>query len=895
MLADLRYRLRALFRRADLERELEQELAFHVDQATGKYVAEGMTTEAARRRALIEFGSLDNTREESRDRRGTALLESILADLRYTLRGLRAHPGFTAGVVVTLALGIGANAAMFGVLDRLFFRAPAFLRDANQVHRIYTTGIIDRQPFTEGDFSIGQFLDLRRTTRSFTSISGFNTWTLAVGDGSEVREYPVAAVSATYFPLFDATPALGRFFTPQEDTLPTGTAVAVLGYAYWQTAFGGRTDILGRTIKVGRTVFTIIGAAPKGFVGIDEDQTPAMYIPLAASIYNQRRDEDHTRDYHWQWMRMVAKRAPGVTVAAGEAELSHAILMSNLGERPDDPNWPQRVAERHQLAVLAPVQLDRGPEAGPEASVIAWIAGVALIVLLIACANVANLLLARALTRRREIALRLALGVSRGRLARQLLTESLVLALLGGGAGLCVAQWGGAVLRSLLLPGWSASEVITDPRTVAAAFLCTLAAALATGLAPVMQAVRHDLSATLGAGARQAGAGHSRMRAALLVFQATLSVVLLTGAGLFVRSLSNVHGLWLGYDVDPVVVLTINRRGVNMTDTTQRALEARLTDAALATPGVVAATPAPAIPFWSFEGRPLFVEGIDTVGVLGDFLLQSGTPDYFRTMGTRILRGRGFDTGDRADAPPVMIVSQGMGKTLWPGQDPLGKCVRIGSATASCSTVVGVAEDLHLYSFSDPKEFSYYVPMAQYPHATSMLLVRVTGDATRQAEPIRRRLQALMPGASYLTALPLRSMVSPRMVSWEIGATMFVAFGALALLLAAVGLYSVIAYGVEQRRREIGVRLALGARQAQVIRLVLNGGLRLVGSGLVLGGVVAIVAGRWVAGLLFNEPAVDPLVFGGVTVVLVLVALAATAIPALNAARVDPNVTLRAD
>ena len=894
MFADLRYRLRALFRRADVERELDQELAFHVDQATAKYVADGMTADAAKRRALIEFGSVDNTKEESRDRRGTALLESILADLRYTLRGLRAHPGFTAGVVVTLALGIGANAAMFGIVDRLLFRPPAYLRDPGRVHRIYATATVDRQVSTTRDFSIGQFLDLRRTTRSFTSLSGFNTWTLAVGDGADVHEYPIAAVSATYFPLFDASPVLGRFFTPREDTLPAGVPVAVLGNAYWKTAFGGRSDVLGRTISVGRTVFTIVGVAPEHFVGVDESESPAIYVPLAAFIWNTRPNEDHTRDYHWQWMQIVAKRAADVSLAAAEADLTHALVASDLGEKPSDPDWPRQVASRHQFATLAPVQVDRGPEAGPEASVIVWVAGVALIVLLIACANVANLFLARALVRRREFALRLALGVSRARLARQLLTESLVLAFLGGGAGLLVAQFGGALFRALFLPGWAANGVINDVRTLAVALLCTLGAALATGLAPVVQAAREDLSGALTAGTRTAGA-RSRLRPALLVVQATLSVILLIGAGWFVRSLANVDRLRLGYDVDPVLTLTINRRGVTLTDTAQRALEARLSEAARAIPGVVAATPVPTVPFWSFEGRDLFVDGIDSVSVLGNFDLQSGTPDYFRAMGTHILRGRAFDDGDRAGGPPVMVVSQGMAKALWPGQDALGKCVRMSSRTAPCNTVIGVAEDLHLYSFSDPKEFSYYVPMAQYPHATSMLLVRVSSDAGSAAESVRRALQPLMPGSSYLTARPLRAIITPWMQSWRIGATMFMAFGGLALVLAAVGLYSIIAYGVEQRRREIGVRLALGARQSQVVRLVLNGGLRLVGSGLVLGSVIAIVAGRWVASLLFNEPATDPMVFGGVALVLILVAFAATTIPALNAARVDPNVTLRAD
>lgn len=895
MWSDLRYRLRALVQRGEMERELAAEMRFHIEREAEKYERQGLPRHEALRRARLVFGGVERMKDETRDRRGTALLESVVQDVRYAVRGIRAKPGFAAGIVLTLALGIGANAAMFAIVDRLLLRPPPYLLDASHVHRIYRARTEDRQEFIQGNWSIGRYLDLRGSMRTLSSLSAVVTFRIAVGDGDAEREYPVSGVSASFFHLFSAHPVIGRFFAADEDRMPMGTAVAVLGNAYWQSRFGGRADVLGRKLHIGRGWFTIIGVAPQNFIGLNEDEVPAIFIPFTAFAWNAR-PEDHTKDYHWKSFELVARRAPGTSIAQAAADLTTALQRSRLSEQPGDPSWPRVVAAERLRAILAPIQIDRGPNAGPEARISVWVTGVTLIVLLIACANVTNLQLARALARRREIALRLALGVSRRRLVRQLLTESFVLAALGGVAALVVAQWGGAILRSLFLPdGAAATAILADWRTLAVTLLATLLAAVGTALAPAAHALRYNVAHALNAGGRDSGARRSRLRTSLLVLQATLCVMLLVGAGLFVRSLVNVRHLHLGYAVDPVLVVTENRRGVAMTIPEERALEQRLADEADAMPGVVAATPAPSIPFWAFEGRYLYVPGIDSVSLLGNFLLQAGNQDYFRVMGTRILRGRAFTASDRAGAPPVTVVSAGMAHALWPRQNPVGKCIRIDADTMPCTTVVGVAEDLHLQSLTSMREYTYYVPIAQYTDATGMLLVRVAGDAAAYAEPVRRQLQRIMPGSSYLTTAPLRAMVAPSMDSWRLGATMFVVFGMLALVLAAVGLYSVIAHGVAQRRQEIGVRIALGAPGATIVGIVVWGGVRLVLVGLALGSLIAVAAGRWVAGLLFDESPRDPAVYLGVAAILFVVAIIATAGPAVKAARVDPNVTLRGD
>jgi len=828
--------------------------------------------------------------------------ESLWQDLRYAVRGLRLKPGFTIAVVTTIALGIGANAAMFGIVDRLLFRPPPMMKDPATAHRIYKYQTFRGKERAGGGGQFAFYKDLQRWTTRFSSFAGYTARDLAVGVGDAAREMRIGVVSASFFGFFDAPPEVGRYFTAAEDSIPDGSPVTVLSDGMWQTNFGGRKDILGTKVQIGPAIYTVIGVAPRGFVGLWPDQPPAAYIPIthygatqAKGFQWLKKGMAWYKTYSWGWMSVIARSKPGVSIAQANADLTQAIVKSYRSQMVEQTrSTPLALARPHGLA--GSILAERGPNESSVAKVATWVGGVSLIVLLIACANVANLLLARALRRRREVALRLALGVSRARLASQLLTESLILAIAGGVLGLLVANWGGAVLRAVVVDKSQAPAGFHDPRTILFALAAAVVVGLLTGLAPVLQTGRADLTADLKAGAREGTVHRSKTRIALLVFQGALSVVLLVGAGLFVRSLRNVNDVRLGYDVDPVLLVNLNMRGETPDSATTIGLLQRLEQTAKATPGVEHVSRQVAVPFWSQWSVGLFVQGIDTVGRLGQFNLNAVSPDYFATMGTRLLRGRLFTDADGPNAPRAMIVSEGMGKVLWPGKDPIGQCIRVNADTMPCTYVVGIAEDIKQQSLAaDTGSFYYYLPSAQFNPQNAGLFVRVKGDADTFKEAVRRRLQHEMPGASYVTLTPLSEIIGGQTRSWHLGATMFVVFGALALVLAAIGLYSVIAYNVAQRTHELGVRVAIGAQARDLIRLVVVEGLRLAVVGVAIGVAAAFVAARWLKPLLFQESPRDPFVFAAVTFVLVGTAVAASWIPARRASRVDPMVALRAE
>ena len=897
LLSEMRYRFRAVFRKRAVEHDLDEELRFHIEQEAKNLEASGLTPDEARRQARIAFGGVERIKDDTRDVSGVSWLEIVLQDLRYAARGLRARPAFTASVILTLGLGIGANVAMFGIVDQLLIRPPAYLRDPSRVHRIYLTYTNDGRDVTDGFTEYARYLDFTRLTKTLDATAALAWNRFAVGVGEEAKEMPIGVVSASFWTFFDARPALGRYFGASEDSIPTGSPVAVLSYAFWQARYGGSPDVLGKTLQIGPVPCTIIGVAPPGFVGIPDEGMPAAFIPATLYGYgvsSARGQADYYSRYNWGWLSIMVRRKPNVSLDATNADLTNAYRLSWAAERAVSRNTPP-VEKARPRAVAGPVVLERGPNATPVATVALWIAGVATIVLLIACANVANLLLARALFRRREIALRMALGASRRRLFAQLLTESLLLGTLGGVAGIAAAQWGGAILRSLFLSEVGSADVVRDVRTLAFAGAAALMAGLMTGLVPALQAGRAALAPALKTGSRDGTYQRSRTRTLLLVLQGAMSLLLLVGAGLFVRSLHNVRSMRLGYDVDPVLYVHLNLRGLRLPPEQRAELARRLVDAARAIPEVESAARGISVPFWSTEGLGFSVPGVDSIRRLGHFTVQMASTDYFRTTGTRILKGRGFTEADRADGPLVAVVSQGMAGAVWPGKDPIGQCIKIDLPTDPCRTVVGVAENIHQNSLTENQTLQYYLSIEQMRPYEANVFVRTRGDASAHAETVRRELQTLMPGASYVNATPMREIIDPRQRSWRIGATMFLVFGVLALVLAAVGLYSVIAYSVARRTQEIGVRIALGAGVRDVVRLVLGEGVRFAIIGIVTGGGVALWASRWIGPLLFSVSPKDPAVYGVVAVVLLAVAMLASAIPATRASRVDPNVALRSE
>ncbi len=901
-LGELWRRATAWVRRRDLERELASELDAHAELLARDLEHEGMSAAEARAEARRQVGSTLRAREASRDAWGFPALDALIHDVRYAIRGLRRSPGFTATVVITLALGIGANATMFAVIDRLMFRPFAYMRAPNDVHGVYMRTTLRGRTNTYATTSYTRYLDFARASRSFSQIAPVSHWRLAVGTGQNTRVQHVDGVGAALFDFFDAKPVLGRYFTAVEDAAPDGTRVAVLSYAYWRSQFAGR-NVLGEPMQIGLGKYTIVGVAPEGFVGTaNSGSEPDLFIPIATVPANVNPGDRgaYRTAYIWDWTEIVVRRRAGVSDQAASTDLTNAFVQSRRVQRSINPVLtPDSIARPR--AFEGSLRAWAAPDAGLESRVLLWVAGVAGIVLLIACANVANLLFARVLRRRREIAVRLALGVSRRRLVSQFIVEGALLALLGCAAGLFAAQWGGVAVQRFLLAQVTTSGFVLDWRTMGAAAVCAFASALLVAVGPAILATRSDLTGALKAGARGGVVQQSRIRSALLVAQGALSVMLLIGAALFVRSLRNVMSIPLGYDATNVVEAHLDFRGFETDSATSVAIRRRLVEAARSIPGAESATRVNSLLF-STNTAYLTVPGIDSVGRLGRFNFQMTTPEYFAVMKTRILRGRAFDASDRAGAPLVTVVSQAMGRVLWPNKDPIGQCIHVGwnslrpDARPPCTTVVGIAEDAAMQTITDEQRFAYYIPVDQAnPAWASTILVRLAPQVTDGPERVRRALQAAMPGDGFVVVRPMAELLDGSRRSWSLGAILFTTFGVLALIVAAVGLYGVVAYDVAQRRHEIGVRIALGASSRNVLAIVARQGLAFVAAAVGLGVLVALGASRWIQPLLYGESAKDPLTYATVAAIMLLVAIAASVVPAARAARVDPNIALRAD
>jgi putative ABC transport system permease protein len=894
------------FRRGTLERELAEEIQFHRTRLEQDAVAGDVPAPDAARVARRRFGNATTVAETTRDRWSIAPLDVLQQDVRYALRGLVRAPAFSVTVIVTLALGIGANAAMFGVVDRLWFRPMELMRDEASVGRVYQQWMADGELVTASSVTYQRYVDIRDGTTSFSEIAGYSEYPVGVGKGDAARERPVAAVSASYFRFFDAVPVAGRFILASDDTPPVGAPVAVLTYDFWQSEFGGR-DVIGQMLQVGDVRAEIVGVAPRGLGGFDEFRPPAVFIP-AATLGQARglpaaANASFYRYHPWNSVMTLVRRKPGVSVADAEAELTRVTHASWETERVSRPIGMFRDAQAKSAVdagartPLGGVRRAAGPDRPPEMQSLFWISGVAILVLVIACANVLNLMLARALKRQREIAMRVALGVSRGRLLLQAVTEGTLLALASGIASLAVAHWGSAAVRSLFIGDAEASTtVVGDARTLALVFGVSVLIGLVTGLAQVPLAQKGNLAETLRAGGKALGAPRARIRTALLVLQGALSVVLLVGAALFIGSLRAAQSVPKGYDMSQVLVVSpVFRSG---TTTNARAAQLALLETARAMPGVQHASLVTGAPLWRTGRWPIFVAGIDSVSRLGEFTANAVSSGYFDAMGTRLLSGRPIQASDDSASAGVAVVGRGMAAALWPGQDAIGRCMRIVADTAPCTTVVGISEDIvqSNYQLGEQKRYHYYLSVNQIP-ATGprFLLVNVAGSPAVETERVRKALQAVMPGNSFVTVRPMESLLDGTYRTWRLGSSMFLCFGVLALIVASVGLYGLIGYEVTQRMHELGVRVALGARRMDIIALVVGRTLKLVLVGIVLGGSAALVGSRWLEPLLFRQSSTDARAYGIVGATMLLVALLASAVPALRASQADPNRSLRAD
>ncbi len=826
--------------------------------------------------------------------------EALVQDTRHAIRGLVKRPAFTLVVVLTLALGLGVNAAVFSLLDRLFSRPPAGVALPGELHRVYfqrTWSSGNRQMYDALDWPAWQ--DLRAAAAAGgLATTAYGLDSIRLGDDTHARRVVAAYVDADYWRVLGTRVAVGRGFTADESRIDTPTNLAVVGDAFWRRELGARQNVVGTTLQLGPLRYRIVGVAPRDFTGVDLDDAE-LWLPLGAMPM------PHFSTKPWYQVRSSGMlhglvRVPnGVDLRPLDARLTAAYRPGAVayGYRNDTAAV---ISTGSILAALGPMEPDRAVQLSTR------LAFVSMLVLLIACANVANLLLARAVQRRREIAVRLALGISRRRLAAQTMIESTLLALGAGVAAMFAGAWTGAALRRMLMPKIHWRDTMLDWRVMALTAAVALVAAFAAGLAPLTQARRLDLTDALKTGRDTAIRGR-RLRTFLVMAQTALAVVLLAGAGLFVRSLRHVLDVDLGYDVDRVVhaepMLVDDRGGVDETHRMQLGDDlAEVARRLAANPDLDGVALAYQGPMRGYAMTGVMIPGLDSTPTLnGDEpTISMVSPEYTTVTGMKLLSGRRFTTLDVEGAPPVMLINQTMARTIWPGVDPIGKCVEPYGRVGLCYTVVGIVADAHRTKVVEQALMQFYVPLAQSTtkggagHASS-IVVRARGDRVGAAvAAVERTMREVMPSA-VPNVTPMRGSLQEQFRTWRTGATLFSALGILALVVAALGVYGVIAYDVGQRTHEMGIRIALGARRAGVIRLVVGKGVRTVALGLAAGLGLALVAGQLVAALLYDTSPRDPGVLAGVAIAMLFVAALASFVPAWRAASVDPATALRAE
>jgi len=812
-------------------------------------------------------------------------MDTLLQDIRDAIRVLRQSPGFIAVAVLSLGLGIGANTAIFSLIDTALFR-PLPVYQPEHLISIFTT---DRKNPGNLPVSHQNYLDYRDHNQVFSGIAAFTFGQMNLTTGDEAEQVIVQVVSGNYFSVLGLRAALGRTFLPEEDQTPGSHPVVVMSHGLWERRFGSDPAIVGKTVSLNRRSFTVVGVAPAGFTGTFVFGPADFWVPMMMHEVAQPGFEwyDTRRGL---FLFPFGRLKPRVTLQQARAAMT--IQAKQLEQAYPHDN------DGRGASLLPLVEARVNPNGrGQLFAVAGLLMTVVGIVLLIACANLAGILLARAAGRRKEIAIRLALGASRGRVMRLLLTESFVLSLVGGIIGLVISSWTLTLLltQGVRLPFLVALNPELDARVLGFALALSIVTGLLFGLAPALQASKPDVVPVLKdemvvAGGRLRGL---TLRKALVVFQVALSLVALIAAGLFLRSLRRAEAVDPGFEIDKVAMMSFDLGREGYTPERGQLFYQQAAERTASLPGASAAAIAQGPPFGGGFARSVFLEGQEATSRNGT-LVQVNIVGlrYFETMGIPLVRGRDFTEADRPDAPQVVVINQTMVDQFWKGEDPIGKRFTF-FGDQQYTEVIGVVRDSKYNTLvEDPQPFIYEPLLQNYtPGAT--LHVRTVSAAATLIPTVRQAMRELDPHLTVFDARTLRGQVDRSLAPQRLNVWLLATFGLVALLLAAIGIYGVASYSVSQRTREIGIRMALGAGHGDVLRLVLQQGLVLVAIGILVGAGTALIVTRLLSGLLFGVTATDPMTFTGTALVLMAVAAIATYVPARRATLVDPLVALR--
>ena len=800
-------------------------------------------------------------------------MDTLLQDLKYAVRALRRTPAFTLAAVACLALGIGANTAIFSVIDGVLLR-PLPFKDPSSLVMVWETNRShgrDRNVVSPADY-----LDWRAQNSTFSEIGSYIDWRANLTGVDEPVEVARAIATATFFRVLDVAPDLGRVYTPEEDA-PNGPNVVVLSHRLWERHFGARRDALGTRLELDGRPFTVIGVMPESF-GI-EGSRAELWTPmhLDASVDYRTRTG--------RYLTCIARLKPGVTPQRAQADMSVIARRLESAHPIFNTGWGANVVPMYEQVV------------GGVRRALLVLGGVVAFVLLIACANVANLLLARSTARTREVAVRAALGAGRGRMVRQLLTESVVLSALGSAVGLVLAYWGVQTVKALAPRGVPrVNSIAIDGWTMTFTLVVALATGVLFGLAPALQAGRGNLQTILREGSR-GSTGSSRARVMLVAAQVALSLVLLIGAGLMMRSFVRLQSVDPGFDPDGVLTGRIQLAGERYrAPAAASAFFDQILERVEKVPGVEAAGAINWLPF-SGDGSATsyWIEGRPVPPPTSEFVadVRAVDPRYFRTMRIRVKRGQPFDARANTESPKQVVVNEAFVRVHFPTSNPIGEHVLMPWDDTLRAEIVGVVADTKHAGLDSLARPMIYWAMKQFPTNFMTLVVRTKGDPMSLAPAIAREVRALDANQPFADPKPLDAYLRQSVAQRRFSMTLLGVFSGLALVLAALGIYGVLAYSVAQRTREIGVRMALGARDSTVAGMVVREALGVVGVGLAIGVAGAVALTRVLATLLYNISPTDPVTFAGVTLALGAVAVAASYFPARRAARVDPIVALR--